>query len=374
MITSLIEKANKISIQSELSPGLVTELEEYIKLHPGARFYHHPLYLKVLSLESRLPYSIIISRNSEGAINGFIYLLETRGISLGPRAVISSKRISSLPRSSISGPLTDNVSITLQLLEKAKKMCDSRAGFMLQVKTNFNINNIDSAFNSIDWRNTYIKKIPPKGADLNLKKNTKYDIKRCLMKADENKIKFREAESLNDFKEWYKLYLLIMRYHRVHARSFEFFKLCRDILKPAGLMQLNLAIIEKGSSYEILSGNFNFIFRNIYMSGFKAGQINKNNLLAGDFLVYNQILLMQERDILYYDLGETPDNHQNLINYKLKWGAEPERVFHNFYGHNAQLVKKGLDFKGDTSLSTKLWRHVPLIITEIAGKFINTRL
>jgi hypothetical protein len=374
MLSNISEKTDRISIENELYPKLTAELEEYIKLHLGARLYHHPLYLKVLSLESRLPYSIIISRNGNSEINGFMYLLETRGISLGPRAVISSKRIASLPRSSISGPLTDDISVTASILETAKKLCDNLPGSMLQVKTNFDMNNVVSGFNSIDWRNTYIKKIPPAGENLNIKKNTKYDIKRSLQKADENNIKFREASSLKDFKDWYKLYLLVMRYHRVHARSFEFFKLCRDILKPAGMMQLNLAVIEKGNSYEVLSGNFNFIFRDIYLSGFKAGQMKRNDLLAGDFLVYNELLYMQEKGFQYYDLGETPDNHQNLIKYKLKWGSEPERVFHNFYGPKSHLVKKGLDFKGDTSLSTKIWRHVPLKITEIAGRIINSRL
>jgi len=139
-------------------------------------------------------------------------------------------------------------------------------------------------------------------------------------------------------------------------------------------MQLNLAVIEKEGSSEIISGNFNFIFRDIFLSGFKAGQLKKNNLLAGDFLVYNEILFMQENNFQFYDLGETPDNHKSLINYKLKWGAEPERVYHNFYGEKSLLVKKGLDFKGDSSLSTKLWRIMPLKVTEIAGGIINSRL
>jgi len=242
-----------ISIIKELSPNLILELENYIKLHPGARFYHHPLYLKVLSLESQLPFKIIISRNDNGEINGIMNLLETRGLTLGPRAVISSKRISSLPRSSISGPLSDNESITLSLLDEAKHICDSHFGYTLQIKTNYNLAEIDSSFKSIDWRNTYIKRLPPIGEDLNLKKNTKYGIKRSLLKANENNIIFREASSLKDFKDWYKLYLLVMRYHRVHARPFRFFNLCREILKPAGLMQLNLAVIENGSSSEILS-------------------------------------------------------------------------------------------------------------------------
>ncbi len=374
MLTKPSEITSRIIIENDLTSELIIELEEYIKLHPHARFYHHPLYLKVLSLETSQPYKIIISRSDSGNINGFMYLLETRGISLGPRAVISSKRIASLPRSSISGPVTNDISITESILERAKKICDNIPGSMLQIKTNYSLDNIISGFNSIDWRNTYIKIIPEPGNDLNLKKNTKYGIKRSLLKAQEYNIKFREATSLHDFKEWYRLYLIVMRYHRVHARSFQFFKLCRDILKPAGLMQLNLAVIENHNSSKILSGNFNFIFRDQYLNGFKAGQMDKNDLLAGDFLLYNEILMLQEKGFRFFDLGETPDNHQSLIQYKLKWGAEPERVYHNFYGTKADMVKKGMDFKGDSSLSAKLWRLMPLKITEMAGRMINSRL
>ena len=370
----IIENTSKISTENELTEKLVSELQDYINQHPNARVYHHPLYLKVLALESRQPYTIIVSRNENMEINGFMYLLETRGISLGPRAVISSKRIASLPRSSISGPLTDDIFVTRSILKVAKNICDNRPGTMLQIKTNFDMKEVDPGFNSIDWRNTYIKNIPPAGDDLNFKKNTKYGVKRSLQTALENNITFRSAESLKDFQEWYKLYLLIMRYHRVHARSFEYFKLCMDILKPAGLMQLNLAVIENGNSSEVLTGNFNFIFRDQYLNGFKAGLMKKNHLLAGDFLLYNEILMLQEKGFKRFDLGETPDNHLKLIQYKLKWGAEPERVYHNFYGPKAHLVKKGLDFKGDASISAKLWRMVPLKITEIAGRLINSRL
>src|ERR1035437_3507407 len=152
---------NRITQITDLTPGIISECSEYLLTKPEARIYHHPLYLKVLSIESNQPYSVIISRNSDGKMNGLMPLLRTRGIPLGLNPVISCKRLSSLPRTPYAGVLADNREVFCLILETVKEISEDYSGCLVQVKTDLKSDYTLSGFKSIEWRKTFIKDIPP---------------------------------------------------------------------------------------------------------------------------------------------------------------------------------------------------------------------
>jgi len=366
---------NRISLITELNQGIINECSNYLFTKYDARIYHHPLYLKVLSIESNQPFNLIISKNSQGKINGMVPLLRTRGIPFGPNPIISSKRISSLPRTPYAGVLADNSEVFRMLLETVKEMSEDYGGSIIQIKTDNKSNYTEGGFTSIEWRKTFIKAIPPKGESIKFEsRKDERDILRDIKRANEHNVKYQNAESLDDLKLWYYLYLERMRFHRVPARSFRFFKSCWEILKPAGLMDLHLTVIDAGKSYEILSGNFNFKFKDCYFGGFKAGNMAKSFLMFGDFLMFNEMQKIQDEGFRFYDLGEVPGGSHNLERYKRRWGAEMVQIYHHYYSSNQIRISDNLEIPGDNSLSTKLWRLVPLPMTAAIGKMINARL
>lgn len=365
-----------ITLITDLNPGIVQDCTEYLLSKSEAKIYHHPLYLKVLSLESRQPFCIIISRNIEGKINGLMPILRTKGIPFGPNRVICSKRLSSLPRTPYAGVLADCKEAFNKILETAKELSEDYSGSLVQIKTdNFSNNYSESGFKSIEWRRTFIKEIPPKGEPIKFEsRKDERDILRDIRRANEHNVKFRNAESLDDLKNWYLLYLERMRFHRVPARSFRFFKSCWEILRPAGLMDLHLTVIGDDNSYEILSGNFNYKFRDNYFGGFKAGNMAKSYLMFGDFLMFNEMQMIQEQGFRFYDLGEVPGGSHNLERYKRRWGAGTVQIYHHYYGSDTAEISENLELSGNENLTTKMWRLVPLPVTAAIGKLINARL
>ena len=66
-------------------------------------------------------------------------------------------------------------------------------------------------------------------------------IKRAVNKAARMGVEVRQAESEDQLRAWYALYLDTMRWHAVPPRPYRFFKNCWELLRPHGLMRLLLA-------------------------------------------------------------------------------------------------------------------------------------
>jgi hypothetical protein len=122
MYHNVTKNGNSITLETELNPGIIKDCEKYLLSNPNASFYHHPLYLKILSVETGQQFVLIVSRNSSGEINGIISLLRTKGFPLNSQALLSAKRLSCLPRTPYSGPLADDRSILTSLLEHASRL------------------------------------------------------------------------------------------------------------------------------------------------------------------------------------------------------------------------------------------------------------
>jgi hypothetical protein len=366
-----IKEKYSIEILSSLNGTLVKELKENLQKNADSHFYHYPGWLEILSEETAQPLHLIVCRNSEGIIEGLLPLLSTKGIPFGPVDVLSSKRFASLPRTPFAGPLYNSKAVCALLLETAKKMAKENPDRLIQIKSLQPLNDTDNEFKSIEWRKTYVIPVPGRDNKFAFSEHTQRDVNRCKKQAKENNIEFKTADSLSDLKKWYMLYLERMRFHRVPARSFSFFKNCRQKLSSDGMMELTLAVKNTGSKYEILAGNINFIYKDYCYGGFGAA---KSHLPLGDFLMYNELLTLQQRNIRFYDLGEVPSGHTGLEKYKKKWGAEQIQIYHNYFGKEAAKVKSNIDFLHESSLSTKIWRLMPLHFTARIGGLINKRL
>lgn len=370
METATKEKYS-VEITSSLTGPLLNEWIEYLQNNAESHFYHHPFWLEILSKETGQPFHLIICRNSGGIITGLLPLLETKGIPFGPVNVLSSKRYASLPRTPFAGPLADNDTVCSILLDAVKKLAENNPERLVQIKSFSPLNSIDAAFKSIIWRKTFILPVPQKEDEFHFAEHTKRDVNRSMKLARENNIEYKTTDSLNDLKRWYALYLERMRFHRVPARSFNFFDNCRRILSSAGLMEITLAVKNNGRSYRVLAGNINFTHKNYYYGGFGA---SKSDLQLGDFLMYNELLTLQQRNIKYYDLGEVPSGHTGLEKYKMKWGTQQVQLYHNYLGKTSNYINDNIDFFQSANLSTKVWRMVPLPVTAHIGKLINKRL
>ena len=107
----------------------------YISEHNNAVIYHHPLWLKALELETKNPVLRIVCKDPQGKITGVLPLQYTRGMPLNARGLVTSPRISSLPRTPIAGVLSDNGEITKRLIHFVINDAELKGKFNFQLKT-----------------------------------------------------------------------------------------------------------------------------------------------------------------------------------------------------------------------------------------------
>jgi len=364
-------KSNNCYISTNLSDELIKEIVAFLIANKDATFYHHPLWLKVISIESDQEYYYIIHRNYNNKIDGVLPLMKTKGLPFGIHGVLGAKRLSSLPRTPYCGPIASNQLVTNILLYEAQKLSKSLE-CLLQIKSTSTLNNSEIGIQSFLWRKNFIKDIPEKGEQLLFRDHkTERDILRNIKRAKSNGIQLYQAQSIHDIKMWYEIYLEKMRFHGVPARPFIFFEACWNILKPAGLIDINLAIQKDLNNTKILAGNINFKFKKTLYGGFKSGDMKNAKIMYGDYIMFNELLDLQENSFDHYDLGEVSKNSVSLERYKKKWGVNQTNLFHSYLENDVNLNSTTLDTDPSNDLFKKIWRHVPLKMTGKVGTIVN---
>jgi hypothetical protein len=365
-----IDVNTKVTIYDSFNDELLEEISSFLKQNSSSTIYHHPLWLGILAKETNQKFMYLIYRNENDKIEGALPLLFTRGVPLSS-SPLSSKRISSLPRTPFAGIIAATEKAYKCILEEVKNISSLNPDMLVQIKSCDRIKDIDKDFFSTEWRSTYLKRIPSKNESFTFEgKREEKDILRAVKRAKENKVLFKKGKNPEELKKWYKLYLLVMRQNRIPPRSFNLFEMFWNILKPAGLLDINYAYVKEGNEYKLINGHINFKFNNKYYGGFKASDPKRTRYMGGDFLLYNELLYLQENNFVSYDLGEVSQGNKNLDKYKRKWGAEKIKIFHNYYG-DIKNVSENLESETGGTLTAKIWRVMPLEVTKILGSLVN---
>jgi hypothetical protein len=345
--------------------------EKFVVEHPGRTIYHTLEWLKVLEMESRQKILKLICIDEDEKITGLLPLQYTKGIPFGLGGVPGIKRISSLPRTPTGGPLALNEQITSLLAQKAIDIIKDDKKRFLQIKT-FSPQLIPSSddFDKYLWREIYITEIPEYPKEIRFGDSRNHAaIKRAVKKAQKNNIRFREADNIEELKEWYPLYLDTMRFHVTPARSYSFFKNIWESMKPKGLMSLVLAELESIRGKRIIAGSVLFKFNETITYAFNGSSREHFELRPNDLLHWEAIHKGQKEGFKYYDLGEVSKDHLSLAAYKKKWASEIKEIYHYYYPKPDKLDNEGeLDTGTSGILKQKIWQSLPLKITEIIGE------
>jgi hypothetical protein len=367
----MILSDKNLFVHTSVSANLYEAITEYLSSNPSSTIYHHPLWLQILAEETNQQQYYIIYRNSKNKIEGLIPLLFTRGVPF-MNSPLSCKRISSLPRTPFAGIVADNPAVCSALLKGLREFSSDFPEYLVQLKSNQNYNLIDSSFKTSEWRSNYIKIIPAKNDKLTFGSvKDEKDIYRALKRANDNKVYLKKGETLNELKVWYKMYLNIMRLNRIPSRSFTFFEKLWNKLRPAGLLDINYAMIRRNGKEQIINGTINYMFNRKYFGGFKAGDYDYSRYMGGDLIIYNELLELHEKEFISYDLGEVSSANTTLDKYKTKWGVEKEKIYHNYFGKFEAEKLELLDSAPSNGVLTQLWKKLPLNVTAKLGGAVN---
>ena len=369
MIIEQPEKVNALTISS-LPENDNVSWDEFVYDHPDASVYHLSEWFNILQKESKQKILKLVCKDEGGKIVGVFPLQYTKGFPFRLGGIPGIKRLSSLPRTPIGGPLAMDENIAILLVQKAVDIVKENEERHLQIKTFSPQLKIEKdQLHKFLWREIYITEIPEYPKEIRFGDSRNHAaIKRAMKKALKNNVHFREATDINELKEWYPLYSDTMRFHVTPARSYSFFKNIWELMKPKGLMSLILAELETNGSKQIIAGSVLFRFNDTVTYAFNGSSRNHFELRPNDLLHWQAIHDAQKMGFKYYDLGEVSKDHLSLAAYKKKWASLIKEMYHYYYPKPEGLEnEKELDAGTSGNLKQKIWQTLPLKVTEIIG-------
>lgn len=334
--------------------------ENLVTTLPGGLIYHHPAWLRVLEAAFGYKPIHLACEDDTGHLRGILPLFHLHGL-------VTGRRLSSLPRTPVAGPLADNDQTLTLLLRAAVERVRAEPGAQLQIKMlSPALDGLVEGVVGAPWRETYRVELPSQPELLHLGSGrNQARIKWALNKASRLGVQVRSAETLRDLREWFALYLDTMRWFSVPPRPFHFFELAWEQLRPQGMMQVLLAECSEAGHRRLLAGSVLLMLGQTVFYAFNGRRRDTLTLRPNDVLQWQAIRDACAGGFRYYDLGEVTENHPSLADFKSKWGAKPQELYRYYYPAPREREIGLLESTSRVGhFAHTLWRHVPLTVTE----------
>ena len=359
-----------------IDPEMDPRWEAFVKSHPNGLVYHHPAWIKVLEQENGDRPICLAYEDAHGRLRGILPLFVTRGLPLWGRRQTVGRRLSSLPRTPIAGPLASDSEVTAALLRAAVQQLHRHPDAVLQLKVpSHELNGLVDGLVGAPWRPTYVLEIPERPEDLHYWDARNHSrIHWAVNKAQKFGLLVRRAETERDLQAWYALYADTMRWHAIPPRPYRFFSAAWKLLMPRGLMRLLLAEVHEARTTKLLAGAIFFMFGRTVFYSFSGMTRESLPLRPNDALQWQSIQDSCKEGFRYYDLGEVPANHWSLAKFKSKWGAEQKWLYRYFYPAPVEFESGDLAFGRGVRLAKNAWRTIPLKATILFGDWLYRRL
>lgn len=371
--------ANSLQLKvRETNPHLDPRWETFVMQHPAATVYHHPAWLATLEREYRQSCINLVCEDAAGVLHGIFPMMLTKGVPFFKRHPLMGARLVSLPRTPLGGPLTTDIRATEVLLKEAVWRVSEKPGVHLQIKSQeVDLQGLVNGVAAKPWRLTYRLYLPKESSEpFRVAHNRTWSgIKRAINKATANGLRVREADSVDDLAVWYRCYLETMRRTFVPARPYRFFLGLWDYMRPKGMMRLLLAEQETASGARIVGGFIFFYLGETATYAFGASRTSDLEFRPNDMILLHALTDAQRDGFRVVDLGEVPEGDEGLVRFKVKWGAEPERLCRYYY---PDFPDDALATEGSGSplmeAAKGLWQRLPLGMTSWIGDQIYARL
>lgn len=354
----------------EMDPQVDPRWQAFVMAHPRGTVYHHPAWLSVLKAEYDQRSLHLACLGRAGQVLGVLPLLYTRGVPL-LRGHLTRRRLSSLPRTPVAGPLTAGPLATTALLREAVRRIQQDPGLLLQVKLREPpSDDVAAGMTSSRWRQSYVLELPRDPGSVRFGASRNHTrIKAGVKKASHLGVRVRTAETLEDLAAWYRLYLDTMRAHVVPPRPFRLFEAMWSLLRPGNMMRLLLAHREGPTARStILAGSILLMSGDTVFYAFSGRAREHLWMRPNDVIQWEAVHQAAADGFRYYDLGEVPSSNRGLADFKKKWGADAQQLYRYHY---PPLVHAD-DSVESSGLSRKIfeagWRRLPNPVTAALGQ------
>lgn len=351
----------------EIDPSADPRWDAYVSGHAEGLVYHTSAWLRVLQREYGQPVIGLVLEDAAGSLHGVLPLMATKGLPLGLGGSLGARRLSSLPRTPVSGPLAGDRDDLALLVRGAVQR--TPPGARLQLKpAEADLHGLTDRVVAHPWRLTYVLELPDRPEQVrfgNSRSNAR--VRSGINKAMRQGVVVRRAESIADLRAWYRLYLETMREHAVPARPFRLFEAMWDELRPPKMMRLLLAERQQ----ELLAGSLVLMFGPTVFYAFSGARASALTMRPNDLLQWRAISDACTDGYRRYDLGEVAEGDEGLMHFKSKWGAQPRRLQRYSCPPAPQPEDEGEGkLEPLIGLMKRSWRAVPLKATAAAGRLV----
>ena len=338
--------------------------ERYVTAHPASLVYHRAGWLRVLESDYRGRLHCLLCEDDAGDVAGVLPLGHVRGLPLPPRGGVGA-RLVSLPRSPSGGPLASTPEAATALADAAVARADE-LGVPLVLKAPPSLGaGLSGGLTAVPGDTSYVLTLPDRPEDLRFGNARQHGaIRRAVAKAAKLGVEVRAADDPSDLRAWYRLYLETMRRHVVPPRPYRFFRAMWDVLRPAGMMELLLAEDRSAQPARLLAGCILLTSGPTVVFGFNGRRESALEARPNEAIHWHAIHEATRRGLRYYDFGEVEDGNPGLAQFKLKWGAEPRRLYRYEHPHvEAAATSRSAVVERATRRARTAWQRVPLGVT-----------
>jgi hypothetical protein len=341
-----------------------------VQSHPEGTVFHHSAWMRVLTYSSTRQPICLACVDEVGAIHGVLPLLKTPGFwcNLGPQTL--KRRISSLPRTPVTGPLALDPGSANLLVQAAIDLSRRPPRSLLELKLGtIETATMVTAYNIVPWEEHYVLTLPDTPEELRFGNSvTRHRIKSAVKKAVSHGIEVRQAESEEDLRGWYQLYLDTMRWHGAIARPYHLFAAMWQFLRPKGLFRLVLAEQSRNGARKLLSGYILLMGGRTIHCYVNGRQKEDLGLHPNDIILWHVIHDACKEGFRKIDFLEVQGQH-GLADFKSKWGAKPVPSYRFYLPAYERRHGSAVGIPSYRQrLMTAVWRRLPLRATaSIAG-------
>ena len=353
--------------------------DRFVESHPERLVYQHSLWLAALRNEFGQDALSLACVDENNEFKGIFPLLYTRGLPCIHRlgGHLTGKRLASLPRTPLAGPLSVSRAADSLLLQEAVRRVISTPGTTLQIK--MNINRLDDIIDGMKgdlWRDSYVLELPKDpGGNIRFGKSDEHNrVTRAVKKAVGLGLAVREAENEDDLFAWYRLYLETMRRVVVPPRPRRFFRELWGEMRPRGLMRLLLAEKIAGNARKPLAGSIFLMYGQTFHYAFTGCNALALALHANDLLLWEAIHSAAREGYRHFDFGEVTAGRPGLARFKSKWGAKATPLYRYQFPDDGSPKTHAEHEPSGSRLIRAIWQRVPLGMTGVIGSQLFRRL